>query len=93
MHDLEMVIIWFWSVIAGVILTMLMPQMVSTSNRRVRLQHEWTDVPARDEFEGQNGAVVLMEKEPAVYLVSTSWAWDTPRVTSEREASGPPRAA
>lgn len=93
MHDMEMLTIWFWSVIAGVILMMLMPQMVSAPCSRNRIHDGLKKISTPDEFEEQNGTMVLRGKEPVVYLVSTSWAWGTPRVASEGEATVPPRAA
>ncbi len=81
MHDIELVAIWFLSVIAGVTMTMLLPQLVSPPSSRERTHQEWKDVPARDESAEHRGPLVRMGKGPDVYLVSTSWAWGTPRVT------------
>lgn len=93
MHDIEMVTIWFGSVIAGVILTMLMPQMVSAPRYRNRIHDGLKEVSPSNKVEEQLGSMVLVTKAPDVHIVSTSWAWGTPHAASDREDTSPPRAA
>jgi hypothetical protein len=93
MHDIEIVTIWFLAVSMGVILTILMPRMASASSRRSRTHTGWKELPAWDECGAHSGALVRMDNEPALTLVSTSWAWGIPRTAPEPAARDQNRAA
>jgi len=88
MHDMESSVIWFAYIIAGVILTMLLPRLVSVPSRRGRTHHEWKDMPVRGELDEQLGSMVMIGNVPDVHLVSTSWAWSIPLAASEQDVLG-----
>ena len=88
-HDIETVAIWCFLVNAVMLLTLLMPRLVSAPSRRDRLHGEWQKMPAQDELDEPRGAMVLIGKVPDVYVVSTSWAWGTPRAAPKPAAPGP----
>ena len=50
MHDIEMLAIWFSSVIAGMILTMLMPRIVSEARSSGANQDACERIPAHHEL-------------------------------------------
>ncbi len=81
------------SVLAEVIGWILLPRMVAEPSRRERIYNGWSEMPVRNGGDKPIGVMARTGRESDIYLVSTSWAWGTPRVTNEREATGPPQAA
>jgi len=49
MHDIEIVVIWFFLVNAGMLLTLLMPWIFSEPRRCEVSHHEYERIPAREE--------------------------------------------
>ena len=50
MHDIEVEVIWFFLVNAGMLLTLLMPRMVSDSRSCEVAQVECEQIPVQEEF-------------------------------------------
>lgn len=92
MHELELVAIWFSSVIIGGLLMMLLPTMVSVPTRSGCIDDRGKAQPAQDESNEQSEAVVSIQTAHDVYVVSTSWAWGLPRAASAPDALSPDRA-
>jgi hypothetical protein len=63
MHDIDMLAIWFASVIAGMILTMLLPRIVSESRGSGVTQDEGERLPIQHGVHERAGAMILIEKE------------------------------
>lgn len=89
MHELELFAMWFSSVISGVLLTMLLPKMVSSPTRSGCIDDSGNEQLAQDEINEQSEAVVSIQNAPDVYVVSTSWAWGLPRAASEPATRNP----
>ncbi len=62
MHDFEILAIWFSSVIAGMVLTMLMPRIVSESSSSGVTQEEREGMPAHQELDERVGSMILIGK-------------------------------
>lgn len=63
MHDIEIAAIWFALIIAGMILTMLMPWIVSESDGSEVNQHEREYIPAHQELHERVCSMVPIAKE------------------------------
>lgn len=63
MHDIEILAIWFSSVIGGMILTMLMPRIFSRSRGSGVNQDECERILAHQELHEGAGSMTLIEKE------------------------------
>lgn len=63
MHDIEMLAIWFACVIAGMILTILMPRIVSESRGIGVNQDEYERIPTHQGLHEEAGPMILIEKE------------------------------
>lgn len=50
MHDIEIVVIWFFLVNAGMLLTLLMPWIVSEPHSGEVTHDEYERIPAREEY-------------------------------------------
>jgi hypothetical protein len=61
MHDIEMLAIWFAFVIAGMILTILMPRIVLESRGIGANQDE--RIPTHQRLHEGSGPMILIEKE------------------------------
>lgn len=83
MHYIEPVVIWLFSVSMGMILTIVMTGLAAQPHRHVVSQDMYDEIPT----------IQHVHRPEGVRIPITSRALDTPRVTSEREATGPPRAA
>lgn len=83
MHDIEPVVIWLFSVSMGMILMIVMTGLASQPCRQAVSQDAYERMPASHMGHRPAGLAVPISLRP----------WDTPRVVSEREATGPPRAA
>lgn len=83
MHDIEIVVIWFLSVNAGMLLTLLMPRIVSEPRGCEVIEVECEHIPAPQGVHKQEGLMVLSGVRPM----------GRPRVTSERGAIIPDQAA
>lgn len=83
MHDIELVVIWLFSVSMGIILTIVMTGLATQSRRHMVSQ---------DMYEGIR-AFQLVHRQEGELVPITSRAPTTACVISDREATGPPRAA
>lgn len=83
MHDIEIVVIWFLSVNAGMLLTLLMPRIVSEPCGCEVIQVEFEQIPAPQGVHKQEGLMVLSGVRPM----------GKSRVTRERGATSPIQAA
>jgi hypothetical protein len=63
MHDIEMLAIWFAFVIAGMILTILMPRIVSESRGSEVVQGACERIPGHQGLHDGAGPMILIEKE------------------------------
>ncbi len=63
MHDIEMLAVWFSSVITGVILTMLIPRIVSESRGSEITQDACERIPAHQGVHKREGSIILTGKE------------------------------
>jgi len=63
MHDIEMLAVWFSFVIAGMILTILMPRIVSESRGSEVNQDEYERIPAHQVADERVGSMILIGKE------------------------------
>lgn len=93
MHDIQIVIIWFWSVSAGVLLTLLMPHLVSAPRRRNHLHDAEIVRLAQDTSDELMPVLVQTNNEPTLTCVSTAWAWGIPRATPDQRARDQDQAA
>lgn len=89
MHEPELLAMWFSSVISGVLLMLLLPTMVSVPTRSGCIDDRGKAQPAQNESNEQSEAEVSIQTAPDVYVVSTSWAWGTPRAASAPDALSP----
>ncbi|MFZ3013955.1 MAG: hypothetical protein WA045_09630 [Nitrospira sp.] len=83
MHFIEPIVIWLFSVSMGMILTIVATGLATQPHRHAASQDLYDKIPA---FQ-------LVHRQEEVLIPITSWPRDTQLVTSEREATGPPRAA
>ncbi|CUS33706.1 exported hypothetical protein [Candidatus Nitrospira nitrosa] len=93
MHDTDIITIWFWSVSAGVLLTLLMTQMASAPGRRSHAHNPVTAQLEQDAGNEQRDVLVHTAQEPALTLVSTSWAWGIPQAVPDQRARDQDQAA
>lgn len=93
MRDMAIIAIWFWSVSAGVMLTILIPYLVSDPSRRGRLHDEWTDEPMPDAYDELRRARVRRKNKPGLFLLPTPSARDLPCATSDHKAHDQDQAA
>ena len=63
LHDIEIVGMWFLSVVTGMVLTMLRPRIVSESCGRGVTREQCGHTPASHELHEREGAMVLTERE------------------------------
>lgn len=63
MHDIAVLAIWFSLVIAGMILTMLMPRIVSESHGSEVTQDQYERIPAHHGLHERAGSMILIGKE------------------------------
>lgn len=84
MHDIDIVTIWFYSVSAGVLLTLLMTQLASAPGRN----NAETVQLAQDVGDESTAALVHRGSRADVSLVSTSWTWDRPHAATDQAAIG-----
>jgi hypothetical protein len=63
MHDIAILAIWFSFVIAGMILTMLMPRVVSELHGSEVSQAQYERIPAHHGLHERAGSMILIEKE------------------------------
>lgn len=83
MHELELVAIWFSSVIIGGLLTMLLPRMMSASRGSEGTQDACEPIPAYQTVHRQEAATVPI----------SSKALGTPHVAGIRKTTSQVRAA
>ncbi len=93
MHDIDIVTIWFYSVSAGVLLTLLMTQLASAPGRRSHIHDAETTRLVQDASDEQIDMLVRTDHEPALTLASTSWAWGLPRAVPDHRARDQDQAA
>lgn len=62
MHDIEMLAVWFVFVIAGMILAMLMPRIVSESRDSEVNQDACERIPAHQMVDERVGSMILIGK-------------------------------
>lgn len=63
MHDVEMLAIWFSLIIAGMILTMLLPRFVPESRDKKINQDACERIPVHQAVDKWRGAMILIGKE------------------------------
>jgi hypothetical protein len=63
MHDIEMLAVWFALVIAGMILTILMPRIVSESHGSAVDQEKPQRISAHQGSHERAGSMILIGKE------------------------------
>jgi hypothetical protein len=63
MHDIELLTIWFSSVVTGMLLTMLMPRIVSESPDNEVTQDACERIPARRRLHERADSMILTGKE------------------------------
>lgn len=63
MHDIELLVLWFSSIISGMILTLLVPRMVSESRGSEVSQAECERIPAHQGVHDRAGSMILIRKE------------------------------
>ncbi len=83
MHDIEPVVMWFFAVSMGMILTMVMTGLAAQPRRYAVHQDPYEHMPASLRVDRQEGLLIPI----------TARSLSTPRVTSEGEATGPAQAA
>jgi hypothetical protein len=83
MHDIEPVMIWGFAVNMGMILTMVMTRLATQPHKYAVNQDPYEHMPAHHMADRQEGLLIPITASPL----------STPRVTSEREATGPAQAA
>lgn len=83
MHDIEPVVMWFFAVNMGMILTMVMTGLAAQPRRYAAHQDPYGHMPASHRVERQEGLLIPITARPL----------NMPRVTNEREATGPAQAA
>jgi hypothetical protein len=66
MHNVESAVIWFSSVIAGMILTILMPRIVSEPCGRAVTRGKYERIPSYQGVPEWVGAMILIEKEASI---------------------------
>ena len=93
MHTMETIVIWGFVVNAVMLLTLLMPQLVSGPSCGGLHHDKWQAMSIQHAGEEPRKSLALVTQAPDICVVSTSWAWGTPHAPSEREATGPPQAA
>ncbi|HMS84155.1 MAG TPA: hypothetical protein PKD12_10935 [Nitrospira sp.] len=93
MHDMEIITIWFWSVSAGVLLMLLMTQLATAPGRRNHVHNAATAQLSQNAGDEQIDVLVRTDQEPALTLVSTSWARDMPRTVPDHRARDQDQAA
>jgi hypothetical protein len=93
MHDMELITIWLCSVSAGGLLTLLMMQVVPAPDHRRHVYHAAPAQLTQEAGDEQIAALVRTEHEPALTLVSTSWAWGVPHAVPDHRARDQDQAA
>jgi hypothetical protein len=83
MHHIEPVIIWFFFVTMGMVLTLVMTVLAATPRRHALSQDASVRIATYH----------LVPRPEGVAVPVTSMAQDTASITSDREATVPPRAA
>ena len=63
MHDIEMLAVWFFSVIAGMVFTMVMPRIVSRSGGSEVTQEACQAISAHHGVEERASSMILIRKE------------------------------
>jgi hypothetical protein len=63
MHDIELVVVWFSSIVVGMILTVLMPQIVSEACGSQIIQDSCERISAREDRHEPAGSMSLTSKE------------------------------
>lgn len=93
MHDIEALAIWFWAVSTGLMLTILMPYLVSDPSRRSRLHDEWPDEPLPNAYDEQRGALARSGTQANLSLLAMPSARDIPRAAPDHRARDQDQAA
>lgn len=93
LHDTELITIWFWLVSAGGLLTLLMMQLISAADHRSHVYHAAPAQLPQEAGDEQRAALVRTAHEPALTLVSTSWAWGIPHAVPDHRARDQDQAA
>lgn len=93
MHDIKALAIWFWSVSTGVMLTILMPYLVSDPSRRSRLYDKWPDEPTPDTAGNSMTPLVRRKNRPNLSLVAMPSARNIPRAVPDHRAHDQDQAA
>jgi hypothetical protein len=83
MHDIEPVVIWVFAVNMGMILTMAMTALAAQPRRYAISQDANEHMPAHHIADRQEGLLIPITVRPL----------SMPRVTNERETTGPAQAA
>lgn len=63
MHDIELLVLWFSSIITGMILAILLPRMVSESRGSDVTRNAYQHIPADQGIHKREGSMILIEKE------------------------------
>jgi hypothetical protein len=63
MHDIELLVLWFSSIITAMILTILLPRMVSESRGSEAAPNVYQRIPAHQGVYKREGSMILIGKE------------------------------